>query len=110
MEMDKTYDKIKKVMTDAFQEIMDNVKAWINEEFATYANPRNTYTGGKDDLKPVIYDYIFHKKKTPDVGMIWTNWFYLPFLKTINSFNNNTISLSDHEAVTSHLYLWKQQK
>ena len=66
MEMDKTYDKIKKVMTDAFQEIMDNVKAWINEEFATYANPRNTYTGGKDDLKPVIYDYIFHKKKVND--------------------------------------------
>ena len=62
MDFDKTYHKIKKVMTDAFQEIMANFNAWLKEEFATYANPRNTYTGGKDNLKPVIYDYIFHKK------------------------------------------------
>ena len=64
MELDKTYNKVKKVMTDTFQEIMDNIKAWLNEEFATFANPRNTYTGSSAgaDLKPVIYDYIFHKK------------------------------------------------
>lgn len=110
MELDKTYHKVKKVMTDAFQEIMANINAWLKDEFATYANPRNTYTGGREDLKPVIYDYIFHKKKTPDIGLIWAKWFYLPLLKTINSFNNNTISLSDHEPVTSHLYLWKQQQ
>ena len=60
--VDKTYHKVKKHMTDAFQEIMANINAWLNEEFATYANPRNTYTGGKDNLKLVIYDYIFHKK------------------------------------------------
>ena len=127
--VDKTYHKVKKHMTDAFQEIMANINAWLNEEFATYANPRNTYTGGKDNLKPVIYDYIFHKKnvsskylsisfqtlmiicfQTPDIGMIWAKWFYLPFLKAVNSYDNNTISLSDHEPVTSHLYLWKQAK
>ena len=64
MELDKTYHKVKKVMTDTFQEIMDNIKAWLNEEFATFANPRNTYTGTSagGELKPVIYDYIFHKK------------------------------------------------
>ena len=65
MDLDKTYNKVKKVMTDTFQEIMDNIKAWLNEEFATFANPRNTYTGtsaGATALKPVIYDYIFHKK------------------------------------------------
>ena len=64
MELDKTYHKVKKVMTDTFQEIMDNIKAWLNAEFATFANPRNTYTGSSagGDLKPVIYDYIFHKK------------------------------------------------
>ena len=62
MDFDKTYNKVKEVMTDAFQEIMANINAWLNDEFSTYANPRNTYTGGKEDLKPVIYDYIFHKK------------------------------------------------
>jgi len=108
--VDKTYHKVKEVMTDAFQEIMANFNAWLKDEFATYANPRNTYTGGKDNLKPVIYDYIFHKKNTPDIGMIWAKWFYLPFLKAVNSYDNNTISLSDHEPVTSHLYLWKQAK
>jgi len=99
-------------MTDTFQEIMDNIKAWLNEEFATFANPRNTYTGSsaKSGLKPVIYDYIFHKKNTETPAMIWTNWFYLPFLKAFSSYNNNTISLSDHEAVTTHIYLWKQDQ
>jgi len=106
MDFDKTYNKVKEVMTDAFQEIMANINAWLNDEFSTYANPRNTYTGGKEDLKPVIYDYIFHKKNTDKVAMIWTKWFYLPFLKAVNQ--NQTFSLSDHEAVTSHLYLWKQ--
>ena len=62
MDFDKTYHKIKKVMTDAFQEIMANIKAWLDTEFATFANPRNTYTGADPSLKPVIYDYIFHKK------------------------------------------------
>ena len=62
MELDKTYHKVKEVMTDTFQEIMANINAWLKEEFSTYANPRNTYTGGREDIKPVIYDYIFHKK------------------------------------------------
>ena len=63
MEMDKTYEKVKAVMTDVFQEIMANLKAWYREEFATFANPRNTYKDITPNQKPVIYDYIFHKKK-----------------------------------------------
>jgi len=109
MDMDKTYEKVKAVMTDVFQEIMANLKAWFKEEFATFANPRNTYKDIIPNQKPVIYDYIFHKKKTDDIGMIWAKWFYLPFLSGLSA-ENNTISLSDHEPVTSHLYLWKQQK
>ena len=62
MDMDKTYEKVKAVMTDVFQEIMVNLKAWLNEEFATFANPRNTYKEVNPGQKPVIYDYIFHKK------------------------------------------------
>ena len=102
------------------------MKAWFKDEFATFANPRNTYKDINPNQKPVIYDYIFHKKKvsfpkshysaplkfvfkTDDIGMIWAKWFYLPFLSGL-SVENNTISLSDHEPVTSHLYLWKQQK
>ena len=46
--------------------------------------------------------------QTPKSAMIWTNWFHLPFLHTKRATDNFTISLSDHEAVTSHLYLWKQ--
>lgn len=112
MDFDKTYHKVKKVMTDAFQEIMDSIKAWMKDEFATFANPRNTYTGGSSGkaLEPVIYDYIFHKKNTGELGMIWTKWFYLPVLSAVSSYDNNTISLSDHEAVTSHFYIWKQDK
>jgi len=108
MEGDKTYDKIKEVMTDAFQEIMASIKAWLDPEYATFGHLRNTYTGGKKD--PTIYDYIFHKRNTEEPAMIWTKWFFLPFLNTIRSVDNSTISLSDHEAVTSHLYLWKQAK
>jgi len=111
MDFDKTYHKVKKVMTDAFQEIMESIKAWMDEEYATFANPRNTYTGREGKaLTPVIYDYIFHKKNTEGPAMIWTKWFYLPFLKTVSRYENNTISLSDHEAVTSHLYIWKQER
>lgn len=109
MDIDKTYEKVKAVMTDVFQEIMANLKAWFKEEFATFANPRNTYKDIIPNQKPVIYDYIFHKKKTDDIGMIWAKRFYLPFLNGLSA-ENNTISLSDHEPVTSHLYLWKQQK
>jgi len=107
-EGDKTYHKIKELMTDAFQEIMASIKAWLNPDYATFGHLRNTYTGGKRD--PTIYDYIFHKKNTEDPSMIWTKWFFLPFLNTIRSTDNSTISLSDHEAVTSHIYLWKQTK
>jgi len=108
MEGDKTYHKIKEVMTDAFQEIMASIKAWLDPEYATFGHLRNTYTGGKKE--PTIYDYIFHKRNTEEPAMIWTKWFFLPFLNTIRSYDNSTISLSDHEAVTSHIYLWKQAK
>lgn len=106
MKGDKTYHKVKEVMTDAFQEIMSSIKAWLDPDYATFGHLRNTYTGGK--MEPTIYDYIFHKKNTEDTAMIWTKWFFLPFLNTIRSTDNSTISLSDHEAVTSHIYLWKK--
>ena len=72
MDFDKTYHKVKKVMTDAFQEIMESIKAWMDEEYATFANPRNTYTGREGKaLTPVIYDYIFHKKNVGHNAAQW---------------------------------------
>jgi len=105
-EGDRTYHTVKEVMTDAFQEIKAALSAWLDPRFATFGNSRNTYTGGKSD--PVIYDYIFHKKNTEQAAMIWTNWFYLPFLNKIKESDQSTISLSDHEAVTSHIFMWKE--
>lgn len=105
--IEQTYHKIRAEMTNSIEEILVSLKSWINPEYATYGNKKNTYTGG-GSIVPVIYDYIFHKQKTEDPAMIWTNWFQLPFLKTKKS-DNSTISLSDHEAVTSHIYLWKQR-
>jgi len=105
-EGDRTYHTVKEIMTDAFQEIKAALAAWLDPKYATFGNMRNTYTGGKNE--PVIYDYIFHKKNTDEAAMIWTNWFHLPFLNTIRSEDQTTISLSDHEAVTSHIYLWKE--
>jgi len=105
-EGDRTYHTVKEVMTDAFQEIKAALAAWLDPKFATFGNARNTYTGGVSE--PIIYDYIFHKKNTDDAAMIWTNWFHLPFLNTIRGSDQSTISLSDHEAVTSHIFIWKE--
>jgi len=102
---DKTYHKVKEVMTDAFQEIMANIKAWLNPDYATFGHMRNTYRGEKE---PTIYDYIFHKKNTKEPALIWAKWFDLPFLYATRAADQQLISLSDHEPVTSQLYLWKQ--
>ncbi len=103
---DRTYQTVKEHMTDSFQEIKGALKAWLDPQFATFGNLRNTYTGGKYD--PVIYDYIFHKKNTDQAAVIWTNWFHLPFLNTIRNEDQSTISLSDHEALACHIYMWKE--
>lgn len=105
--IEQTYHKIRAEMTNSIEEILVSLKSWINPEYATYGNKKNTYTGD-GSIVPVIYDYIFHKQTTTDPAMIWTNWFHLPFLKAKIK-DNSTVSLSDHEAVTSHIYLWKQQ-
>ena len=77
MDGDKTYHKVKEVMTDAFQEIMSSIKAWLDPEYATFGHLRNTYTGGKKD--PTIYDYIFHKRNVSkyNSSIFWGFWFHL---------------------------------
>merc|ERR1719402_181101 len=116
-----SYKNIEKVMVNSIEEFFKTLAAWLlNEYRATYGNPNNTYSNNYD---PVFYDYIFHKANGRN--MIWTDFFNVPLLKTFNphsrlasTLNNASlqekhitnlaeIDFSDHEAVTSHLLLWK---
>merc|ERR1712130_789399 len=96
------------------------VSEWLCPRRSTYANPENTY------------DYIWHRAHGRN--MIWTNVFDVPLFKWKKFFGLGTnqtaevplfkwkkffglgtnqtaeskmMSFSDHEAVTSSLYLWR---
>jgi len=75
----------------------------LNPSDATFANPGNTYSGGKP---PKIYDYIFHKANGQN-SKIDTQDFKVRQLKMSNESRENgeERSLSDHEAVTATLLL-----
>ena len=62
--IEQTYAKIRAEMTNSFEDL----DGWLNPDYATYGNRRNTYTGDNSEkytsapVIPVIYDYIFYKK------------------------------------------------
>jgi len=123
------YSTVRQVMTNSVEEIFYKLQEWLNVKFATYGNLENTFTGHKYD--PIIYDYIFYKKNRNKTS-VYTSWFELPLFK-MNIFSNlessdqtpasdqgeqehirnkrtvnavpKTISLSDHEAITSTIYI-----
>jgi len=100
-----SFNSVKYIMVNAIEDYFHAIQEWLKPERATYANPSNTYSNGSS---PVLYDYIFHKAKGKN--LIWTDLFQIPFLKTLLGTSNNenkTVSFSDHEAVTSHLRLYK---
>jgi len=106
-----TYHDIKKIMTNSIEEFFKHIEDWLIPKKASYANPQNTYS---HMYKPVLYDYIFHRAKGHNI--IITNFFNIPFLKTMIPLGMNEtneaqshkeVSLSDHEAVTANLLLWK---
>jgi len=105
-----TYHDIKSIMVNSIEEFFKRIEDWLVPKKATYANPQNTYS---KIYKPRLYDYIFHKAKGRNI--IVTNLFNIPFLKTLKSLGKNAteveshkeVSLSDHEAVTANLLLWK---
>lgn len=110
-----SYESIEEVMVNSIQEFFIKIGDWLNPKRATYGNAENTYSNNYD---PVLYDYIFHKANGNNLML--TNFFEVPFLKTIlgslgNESSNSSdmtvtkISLSDHEAVTSRLLLWKHK-
>jgi len=105
-----TYQDVKNIMTNSIEEFFHKIEDWLTPKKASYANPSNTYS---NKFKPVLYDYIFHRAKGKNI--ILTNLFKIPFLKTWISLGQNgtdkvsqkEVSLSDHEAVTAELWLWK---
>ena len=103
-EGDQTYTLVKKVMIDTFTE-NNNILSWLDPKFATFRNKRNSYAGDND---PVILDYIFFMQKTEKPARIWTSEFKLPFLSTVRGKDKSTISLSDHEAISAKIFLWKE--
>ena len=105
-ESDRTYNKVAKVMADAFQEAKGDPSLWHDPHFATYGHTRNSYTNANSH--PTIFDYIFLRKSTMDPGEIWVKSFSLPDLHIVKPATQTHISISDHEAVASHIYLWKQ--
>ena len=105
-ESDRTYNKVAKVMADAFQEAKGDPSLWHDPHFATYGHTRNSYTNANSH--PTIFDYIFLRKSTMDPGEIWVKSFSLPDLHIVKPATQTQISISDHEGVASHIYLWKQ--
>lgn len=117
-ENESSYHDIKHIMKNSIEEFFNKLlERWLSiPSKASYANPNNTYSA--NIYKPVLYDYIFHKAKGKNI--ILTDWFHIPFLKTLKLLQSNEtaaeslgsathtqVSLSDHEAVTANLLLWK---
>ena len=93
-------------LADAFQEAKGDPSLWHDPHFATYGHTRNSYTNANSHL--TIFDYIFLRKSTMDPGEIWVKFFSLPDLHIVKPTTQTQISISDHEGVASHIYLWKQ--
>ena len=87
-------------MQNCIEDIYYKLRAWLNPKYASYANARNTFSYGIGD--PIIYDYIFHRSQNKSKVSVRTNWFEMPFIETLLK-SNRSISLSDHQAVTSSL-------
>jgi len=104
-----SYHNLKSTMTSSMEQFFLDIKEWLCPSKATYGNQKNTYSYMYD---PVLYDYIWHRAQ--GLNMVWTNFFDVPFLRTLkslsgakNATDTKEVSFSDHEAVTSSLYLWK---
>jgi len=114
MKNETTYHTLVSELSSAMLEFFKYLEELLRPNRATYANPANTYSG-HGTFKPQLYDYIFHKSKSWNTIVI--NLFEVPFLKGLikpdtepndrEASQGELKSLSDHEAVTSHLYLYK---
>ncbi|XP_023327042.1 uncharacterized protein LOC111700390 [Eurytemora carolleeae] len=131
-----TYSILKQDMASSMEDFFKIITDWLIPKRATYANPRNTYSGANGSIyppgnsskyPPVLYDYIWHKSSPGN--LVLTNFFDIPFLTTDSiHFEPNRskrdqsaaenlemaadafLSLSDHEAVSASLILYKQKQ
>jgi len=122
---ENTYLQLKKDMSSSMEEFFKRITEWLIPSRATYGNPRNTYS---NMYQPVLYDYIWHR--TQPGNLVLTNLFDIPFLTTnkllttenpanstlksakgadVKPGKSTTISLSDHEAVSASLLLFKKK-
>ena len=107
------YEMIRSEMKNCIEELFYTFDRWLNPNYATYGNSRNTFSNQYD---PVIYDYVFHKTKEErkkDLN-VYTSFFELPFFKALIQLINlngkeaaKYVSFSDHEAVTTTIYVHK---
>ena len=91
-------------MTNCFEELFYSNGWWLDPQVATYGNAKNTFS---NKYAPIVYDYIFHMTNDPSVR-VWTNWIDIAILKmklAVDKLVEKTISLSDHEAVTSTIHI-----
>ena len=93
---------IREHMTNCIEEIFYKLLAWLNPQYATYGNQKNTFS---NNYSPVIYDYIFYHNNRDDFR-VWTNLYDMPLFKFFLK-KDDEISFSDHEAVTATIYIWQ---
>ena len=93
---------IRKHMKNCIEEMFYKLLAWLNPQYATYGNKKNSFS---NNYSPVIYDYIFYQNNRDDFR-VWTNLYDMPLFKFFLK-KDDAISFSDHEAVTATIYIWQ---
>ena len=101
---------IRSWMSNCVEDFLHKLEVWLSPPYATYGNPANTFSS---NFAPVIYDFIFHKGRNESRVNVYTDFFHLPIIKTLvlltKERRKEAISLSDHEAVTSVINVWKKR-
>ena len=94
------YEIILREMKNSASEALQN---WQSDKFATYGNPRNSYSFMEP---PMIADYIFLKSNNPQT-LVQVQNFDLPNFQTIVHKNHKLqyMSLSDHEPVLAKIHI-----
>ena len=73
------YQIVKRHMKNSAEEMYSKNNEWIEDTFATYGNPSNTFTGGK--YHPKTYDFIFWRVNNPEGLNVHISFFKLPLYK-----------------------------
>jgi len=102
-DLDRPYMMLRALMRDTLIEVFGTWSS-LQPEFATYANPRNTYT---KQYVPERLDYLMYRT-IKSISMS-TVEFKMPNLQTRTS-DNRAISLSDHEPLVATFLIQDHRK